>query len=60
MYPVLIWKYQNVVPTIRNSPGYLYEISDMKKFQTSDFLAKAPMLPSIWKFSRFVRVALRK
>jgi hypothetical protein len=48
------------MPTIRNTLEYLYEISDMKKFQTSDFLAKASMLPSIWKFSRFVPEVLRK
>lgn len=38
MCPVLIWKYQNPMPTIGNSPEYLYEVSDTKKFQTSDFL----------------------
>lgn len=38
MCPVLIWKYQNAMPTIGNSPEYLYEVSNKKKFQTSDFL----------------------
>jgi len=54
MCPVLIWKYQNAMTTIGNSPEYLDEVSNTKKFQTSDFLAKVSMLPSIWKFSSFV------
>lgn len=54
MCPVLIWKYQNAMTTIGNSPEYLDEVGNTKKFQTSDFLAKVSMLPSIWKFSSFV------
>ena len=59
MCPGLIGKYQNAMPTIGNSPEYLYEVSNTKKFQTSDFL-KVSMLPSIWKFSRFVPEVLGK
>ena len=33
MCPVLIWKYQNPMPTIGNSPEY-----KSKNFETSDFL----------------------
>ena len=42
MYPVLIWKYQNAVPTVRNSPEYLYEISNMKKFRRAIFSLRLP------------------
>ena len=59
MCPGLIGKYQNAMPTIGNSPEYLYEVSNTKKFQTSDFL-KVSMLSSIWKFSRFVPEVLGK
>jgi hypothetical protein len=47
------------MPTIGNSPEYLYEVSDTKKFQTSDF-SKVSILPSIWKVSRFVPEVLGK